>query len=158
MAAKPEFDLDAAHRFFSADCFNRAWDLIDKNSRTPEDDEEMVRLSLASLWHWTQREDHTRVNLSVGYWQLSRIFSLLQQPDNARHYGMLSLNLLPSDNALPFYRAYAYEALARAELLAADLDKKEEYLNKAMLLAESMVDPEEKQQLQSDLSDLITGR
>jgi hypothetical protein len=156
LAAQPEFDLEAAHRFFSANCFNRAWDLIDKPSRTPEEDEEMIRLSLASIWHWTQREDHTPVNLSVGYWQLARIFALLQQPGNARHYALLSLNLLPSDEALPFYRAYAYEALSRAELVAGNSIKQAEYLNKALQLAEGVVDPEDKQQLLRDLETIAS--
>jgi hypothetical protein len=156
LATEPEFDSDAAHRFFSANCFNKAWDLIDKPSRTLEEDEEMIRLSLASIWHWTQRKDHTRINLSVGYWQLSRIYTLLQQPENARHYALLSLNLLPSDEALPFYRAYAYEALARAELVAGDIIKQAEYRDKALQLAEDVADPEDKQQLLRDLETMTS--
>jgi hypothetical protein len=151
MAAKPDFDSDAAHRFFSAHCFNAAWDLIDKTSRTPEDDEEMIRLSMASIWHWTQRKDHTPANLSVGYWQISRIFALLKQTENARHYASLSLNTLPHDDSFPFYRAYAYEALARAEFLAGNADKKEHYLTAAAQFAARVDDPEDKQQLLNDL-------
>jgi len=26
MGKAPEFDVEAAHRFFSADCFNRVWE------------------------------------------------------------------------------------------------------------------------------------
>lgn len=51
MSKKPDFDMDAAHRYFSAGCFNRAWDLMEKSSRTPEEDEQMIRLALASHWH-----------------------------------------------------------------------------------------------------------
>ena len=69
MAKEPEFDLQVAHRYFSATCFNQAWELIDKPERTAEEDEAMVQLSLASTWHWTQREDCTPANLSIGYWQ-----------------------------------------------------------------------------------------
>jgi hypothetical protein len=29
------FDLAAAHKYFSAHCFNAAWDLIEKKDRTP---------------------------------------------------------------------------------------------------------------------------
>ena len=33
MSEQPGFDLQAAHRYFSAACFNQAWDLIDKADR-----------------------------------------------------------------------------------------------------------------------------
>ena len=55
MADDANFEADHAHRHFSASCFNLAWELIEKPDRTAEDDEQMVRLAQASLWHWTQR-------------------------------------------------------------------------------------------------------
>ena len=67
MAANPEFDIEKAHRFFSAECFNRAWDLIDKPRRTAEQDRTMLQLSLASLWHWSQRPGCTSTDLSIAY-------------------------------------------------------------------------------------------
>ena len=53
MADTPDFDTEQAHRYFSTHCFNMAWQLIEKPDRTPEDDEQMIRLAQASLWHWT---------------------------------------------------------------------------------------------------------
>ncbi len=38
MAKVPDFDVVAAHKHFSASCFNKAWDLIEKKNRTPEED------------------------------------------------------------------------------------------------------------------------
>jgi hypothetical protein len=32
--SEPDFDIAAAHKYFAASCFNRAWDLIDKASDT----------------------------------------------------------------------------------------------------------------------------
>jgi hypothetical protein len=66
MDQDPGLDLEKAHRYFSAECFNRAWDYIDKPSRTPEEEQAMLLLSLASLWHWTQRPDCTPGNLFIG--------------------------------------------------------------------------------------------
>ncbi len=65
------------HRYFSAQCFNRAWELIRRIDRTELESEQMLLLAQASLWHWTQRPDCTPRNLSIGYWQLSRVFALL---------------------------------------------------------------------------------
>lgn len=75
MLTNASFDVPAAHRFFAADCFNRAWELIDKPDRTSDDDLRMISLAQASLWHWTERPDCTPRNLSIGYWQLSHIYS-----------------------------------------------------------------------------------
>ena len=152
MAQEPDFDLQAAHKYFSAWCFNHAWDLIAKPNRTPAEDEEMLNLGLASLWHWTQRKDHTLVNLSVGYWQVSRIYALLGQAENSRKYGRLSLDILQGEEVLPFYVGYAYEALARAEAVAGNQAKMEEYLKKARRVAEILPDPEDKKQLLDDLA------
>lgn len=72
MTQTPEFDLQKAHHFFAANCFNQTWDYIDKPARTSEEGLAMLLASMASLWHWTQRKEVTPTNLSVGYWQLSR--------------------------------------------------------------------------------------
>jgi hypothetical protein len=152
MAKKPDFDVEAAHKYFSAHCFNSAWDLIDKQERTPEEDEQMIRLSQASIWHWTQREDCTKTNLSVGYWQASRIFALVGQADAARKYGQLSLE--NSSEKEPFYMGYAYEALARAESVAGNSDKANEYLKKANELAASIKDADSRKMLVDDLKSI----
>ncbi len=44
-----------AHEYFSTDCFNRCWALIDKPSRSEAETLEMLALAQASFWHWTQR-------------------------------------------------------------------------------------------------------
>jgi hypothetical protein len=58
--------------------------LIEKRDRTPEEDEQMIRLNQASLWHRTQREDCISTNLSIGYWQAARIYTLLGRIEAAR--------------------------------------------------------------------------
>ena len=88
MSDGPFFNEQTAHRRFAADCFNRAWDLIEKAERTREEDQEMVRLTLASHWHWTQVKDHTPQNISIAYWQTARIFALLEDAGNAMQYAV----------------------------------------------------------------------
>jgi cation transport regulator ChaB len=153
MPNEPTFDLQAAHKYFSAHCFNSAWDLIDKDDRTPEENQQMIALNQASLWHWTQRDDCTPKNMSVGYWQTSRIYSLLGREHPARKYGQLSL-----DNAKdtePFFIAYAYEALARAAKLAGDTDTMNEHLATARKHTESITDADSKKMLEDDLATIL---
>jgi hypothetical protein len=152
MINKLDFDISTAHEYYSAECFNRAWDYIDKPVRTSNEDDKMLSLSLASLWHWSQREDCSATNLSVGYWQVSRVFALLRQADNARHYGRLCLEASQGEGVLPFYQGYAYEALARAECVAGNLDEMERYLVQAHQIAAVLTEPDEKKQMLHDLA------
>ncbi|MGH6611980.1 MAG: VOC family protein [Burkholderiaceae bacterium] len=101
---KADFDVAAAHKYFAADCFNKAWDLIEKPDRSAEDNRLMVALSHASIYHWLQRPDCDNTRLSVGYWQASRIQSLPGNADEAEarsFYGkLLGLQELPKPAAL----------------------------------------------------------
>ncbi len=111
----------------------------------------MVRLSLASHWHWTQREDYTKKEMSIAHGQTSRIYAMLGQPDNARRYGQMCLTASRGVDLPPFCLGYAYEALARAESVAGNGEKMEEYLGEARRVADTMSDPDVKKQFLENL-------
>ena len=150
MANTPSFDIQQAHKYFSASCFNKTWDFIDKgNDRTTEENIQMLHTAIASLWHWTQREDVKSENLSVGYWQVSRVYCLLNMPHDARRYGLLSLQY--AKDAPPFFKGYAYETLARAEMIAENRVMMKEYHDKANEMLKQIEDEEDKNILAKDL-------
>ena len=140
------------HRFHSVDCFNRAWELIDKQGRSPEEDERMLLLAVASLWHWTRREDRTPRNLAVGYWQVSRVYALLGWAGHAARYAAGCLRHAAGEP--PFYRAHGHEAAARAAKVAGDGDAAGRHLAEARALAARVADPEERRMLERDLDSL----
>jgi hypothetical protein len=152
VAQNPGFDTAKAHRYFSATCFNKAWEFIEKSDRTPEEDEQMILTSQASLWHWTQREDCTEDNFSIGFWQLSRIYAILGRPIEARRYAALCLQHTPQGK--PFLLAYAHEAAARAEKAAGNTDQVEQHRAAALGLAGSISDEEDRSFLMKDLDTL----
>jgi hypothetical protein len=152
MAEKNEFDQKAAHKYFSVNCFNQAWDLIDKTGRTPEEDEEMIRLSFASHYHWTQRDDNANTGSSIALWQISRIYAILGRADNARRYGQLCLKASQGEGVTPFYLGYAYEALARAEATGGNEEEMQAFLNDARTTAEQIKEEDEKNMLLDDLN------
>jgi hypothetical protein len=154
MPQPPDFDLNAAHRYFAAACFNRAWDFIDKPQRSPAEDDEMLHLNLTSLWHWSQRSDATPTNLSVGYCQVGRVYALQGEPANALHYAMLSLQASQAAGVEPVYRGYAYEALALAEARAGSTEKAREYLRQARAQAEQVENLKECNLLLKDLDSI----
>jgi len=150
MADTPNFEIQHAHQYFSADCFNRAWDYIEKDSkRSVEENMLMLHTAIASLWHWSQREDVQPEQLAIGYWQVSRVYNLIKQPHNAKMYGMLSLKY--AKDLKPFYKGYAYETLARAEMILNNRFIMNVHLEKARETLEQIVDQEEMQLLSKDL-------
>lgn len=151
MSKEIGFDPQDAHRYFSVQCFNQAWDLIDKQDRTSQEGQAMLELTMASIWHWNQRKDCTPQNQSIGYWQISHVYALLGQVDQARQYGQLSLQAAQKEGVLPFALGYAYEALARAESLAGNKALMQAHLMAAHQVAESMSDLGSKEQLLADL-------
>jgi hypothetical protein len=155
MSDEPAFDIEAAHRYFSTQCFNRAWDLIDQEDRTPADEDEMLNLSIASLWHWTQRPDCTRKELSLGYWQVSRIYAITGRPENAVWYAERCLEVTEDAGLPPFYLGYAYEALARAAMAGRNKREAMEYIAQARALAEQEQSDEDMQSLLDDLDTIL---
>ena len=110
----------------------------------------MVSMCHASLFHWQQRPDCTSRSFSIGYWQLSRVYALLEQEDNARLYGRLCLD--HSQNEEPFYLGYAHEALARAEALGGNRGEAERHFAMARDLALQVANKDERDLLEADLT------
>ena len=150
MATEKQFDSTSAHEYFSKTCFNSVWDLIDKDSRSPREDEEMIHMAHASVYHWSQRTDCTDQNLSIGYWQLSRVYALINEADNAIKYGRSCLDYSQKEGVAEVFLGYAYEALARAFALTEEDKKKDELIKKAAQIAEGL-SPDDRTQLQGDL-------
>ncbi len=152
MAKSPDFDITAAHKYFAAHCFNGAWDLIEKPNRTPADDRLMVALSQASIFHWLNRPDCTDRNLSIGYWQASRVQALLGNAIEARRHGETCLAF--SGALEPFYLGYAHEALARAAILAGDAAGADAHLAQAEAQAARVAKAGDRDLLSQDLAAL----
>ncbi|MBN2170642.1 MAG: hypothetical protein JW819_04880 [Candidatus Krumholzibacteriota bacterium] len=154
MADETKLDLAAAHKNFSASCFNAVWELLDKADRTEREGQRMIELAHASIWHWTQREDCTDTNMSIGYWQASRVYATLGMADEARRYGTLCLAASAAEGVPPFYLGYAHEALSRAAGVAGDREEAAAQLAEARRIAETVPDEEAKKMLLADLDTL----
>jgi len=149
-------EKNASHREFAAHCFNAAWELLDRADRTPEDDERMVHLSHASFWHWTRVEGHTPANLSVGYWQLARVYATVGDAAQAERYARRCLEA--SEGLTPFYRAYAHEALARAAWLKGEAETCRRQRARGLELSDEVADDEERRLVTSDLEQIDPAR
>lgn len=153
MDYKTTFDINEAHEYFSTEYFNQTRQYIEKaDRRTHEESMTMLHTAIASLWHWTQREDATFEDLSMAYWQVSRVYNLIKQPNNARTYGLLALKY--AEELGPSFKGYAYEALARAEMQTNNRVIMKFYLEKAYQMVEQIESVEDKQSLLKDLESI----
>ncbi len=149
MVSQTDIDVAGAHKYFSATCFNQAWDLIEKTDRTEAEDRLMVALNQASIFHWLSRPDCAPKTLSIGYWQASRIQALLGNAAEAMRYAHICLE--HSAELEPFYLGYAYEALARAAALAKDAEARAAHLARAEALTGQIAKAEDRRRLEADL-------
>lgn len=146
-------DERRAHKHFAPSCFNRTWELLEDfdSDRDAERQDELVLTAAASLWHWTQRDDVTAKNRSVGAWLLSRVYSVVDRRQEALYWAQRSLDLAEKAEAEPFYVGYAYEAFARAHQ-GSDPDEAKRYLELAEEQARSVDDEETRRLLEKDLA------
>jgi len=142
------------HKHFSVHCFNATWTLIEKESRTADEDALLRETAHASLYHWLKREDCEPLNVSIGLWQVSRVHAVLGEGQLALHYADECIRVSTLHNLPPFYLGYGYEAEARASFLADDGSRAAAALLKAQDCVRNVKDEEQREQLETDLNGL----
>jgi hypothetical protein len=129
--------------------FNKTWEYLDRNDRTPTDDREMAAMALASRYHWRQVGDPK--NHSISDWQVSRVFAVLGDSPMALSFGEASLEAAIEAELAPFYVAFGHEAVARAAALAGDNEQRVAHLAEARQRTQDVEDAEERKMLTDDL-------
>ncbi|MFJ7727627.1 hypothetical protein ACIQXV_15865 [Neobacillus sp. NPDC097160] len=140
-----------SHKQMAVNCFNAVWDFLDLPERTKEEEEKMLHLAHVSFWHWTQVEEHTTKNLSIGYWQLSRVYAITELGERSHYYANRCLEVSKDNNIEPFYIGYAYEALSRANTLLGRYDLSKIHSEHAIEYAQKVKDESSKNMLLNDI-------
>lgn len=154
MTSSPPYQTDA-HHYFSTECSDQLWTLIDKSERTRAQEEQMIALAWSSFWHWSQRKDFQPKHKSAAYWQLARVFSLVANKENvAEEFAQQCIDLCEEKGLPPLYKGYGYESLARVKLLQQDFSAAAEAMSKARNFSNAIENPHEKAFLDKELKDL----
>jgi hypothetical protein len=140
------------HRKLAGALFNQTWTLLEKPDRTQEDEDRMVHGAHASRYHWG--EVGGPVNLAVGEWQISRVYSQLGMAGPALHHARRCLDLCDSHKLGDFERACAHEALARAHAVSGDADESRRHATTAREIGARIEDEEDREILFGDLATL----
>ncbi|SRR6266487_4632626 len=110
--------IDQWHRWFAVECNNRAWDLIEKASRTAAEGREMLHAACASAFHWSKVG--TPIHSARSDVTLSYAHALLGHPGMAMHYAKSALAFFESHECENWDLAFTHAAMAQAAALAGD--------------------------------------
>jgi hypothetical protein len=157
MADTPEprelAELDAAtERALAVRLFNRTWELLDTAARSTDQDDEMLHAAHASRFHWGEVGDP--VNRVRGEWQCSRVYAVLGRAEPALWHARRSLELCEAHGIGDFDLAFAYEALARASIVAGDSGAAAGYAVRARVAGESIAEDSDRELFAQDLGTL----
>jgi hypothetical protein len=147
----------ASHRALGAGLFNRTWDLLEIESRTPAQDDEMIDSAHASAWHW--RQVGTVANLARGHWMCARVYSVLGRGEAAVHHARRANDLLAAgdDGIEDWDVPAAAEAMARALAVTGDLVGAAEWKHRATTALAAVADEEDRRVIEADLATLPIG-
>ncbi len=93
----------------------------------------MLHLAHTSRYHWAlvdAPKSEQMKHLSVGDWQISRIYASLDQPDLALLFAKSALEIMQQNNLSEILHT-GYEGMARAYAVAKDNHSARDYVSKA---------------------------
>jgi hypothetical protein len=134
-----------AHRHFAIRFNGMTWDLLDRADRTKEEDERMLYSAFASCRHWL--EAGTGVHHQRGEWMIARVYSVLGLGEAAVRHANRCLDLTEehAGEMEDFDKAFAYEAVARANAIAGNRGEALKYIELAEKAGEAIADEQDKE-------------
>ena len=130
------------HRKFGARYNNLAWDLVEAEARTPEDDARMLELALASYVHWC--ESGLPMNIQRAEHLVSTVHAALGNGEAALRHARRgqTLGVQNGDAQTPFDRACSALGLARAHAALGELETARSYKQRAREAFAQIVNPQ----------------
>jgi len=140
------------HRQVAVDTFNRSWELIDRATRTPEQDRELLTCAFASRFHWgVVGGDEERM---VGDWLIAHAASLQGLGELAYRYASNALDLARAGGWVDWRLASMLEGMARASAAKGDAEARERYAAEARAVLATITDVEDRDLIASQLASI----
>ena len=138
------------HQALGIQLFNRTWELFDSRGS----DDELIHTAHASAYHWAQVG--TAANRARSEWLCARVYSVLGRAEPALHHAHRCLELVEAhpDAMDGWDLPAAYEAVARAELLAGDREAAARAAQAGRAALGGIADEEDRRPIEGDLASL----
>ncbi len=132
------------HLKFAKKINGEVWSLLEKPTRSRDEDERMVHAAHASLYHWLHAG--TGVHRQRGEWLIARVYTVLGDRPAAERHTRRCLELTEAHAAelQDFDLAFAYELAARTAALGGDRARAAEFIEKARHAGTAIADPEDR--------------
>lgn len=134
----------------ACDLFGACWDLLEQPDRTPVEDDAMLHLAHASRHHWGQVGQPE--NLARGEWQCSRVYAVLGRAEPAFWHANRCLALCREHGLVDWDLAAAWEAMARAAMIAKDGPACREYVAAARASLDAIAEADDRAVIEADLA------
>jgi DNA-binding transcriptional MerR regulator len=148
---------DATHRRLAADLFNRSWQLLELENRTPEQDDELIHVAHASRFHWG--EAGTAAHRARGENQCARVYAALGRGEPALHHAHRALELVQAggEGFEDWDLASALEVVARAQVAAGNRAEAEHYASLARSELDAIADADDREIIGAQIAELPTS-
>lgn len=152
MSEEKTYTEQEAHRHFATSANGKIWGLLDKADRSQAEDELMLNAAYASCYHWLQVG--TDLHHQRAEWMIARVYAELGVGEGALFHARRCHELTEqhADLMEDFDRAYAFEAMARANAVAGNRADAQEYLKLAEEASQAIADAESKKFFVGDLN------
>jgi hypothetical protein len=149
-------DIDL-HRELGAELFNKVWDLLSIERRTPQQEAEMIHAVHASAYHWSRVGEGPR--LARSEWQCSWVYSELERPEPALYHAHRCEAVCKeyADELEDFDLPAMHEAFARAQLVAGNREEALHRLKLASDLCAAIADPEDREIIQAQIDSIASA-
>lgn len=137
------------HKKLAIECFNKTWSYIDLKSRTTEEDLEMIHLAHSSRYHWGIAG--TELEKGRGEWQISRVYSIVNQGQSALLHAEAYLDICNKNNYQDWDISFAFEAMAYAYKVLENNELLELYKKKGLDSLKGIKDPNDREYAKSEL-------
>lgn len=141
---------DAAHRQLGVETYNRCWELLETEERTPEGDFELLRTAFTSRYHWSYAAEAPQA--IMGDWMISRAAAATGEGDLALRYARLAYDAAVANDVEDWLLASSAEGVARAYASLGDGDRRDEWFATSEGLVALIVDDESRELIASQLA------
>ena len=143
-------------RALGAELFNRTYALMESADRTPDEDTEMLHSAHASAYHWAQVG--TAANRSRSEWQCSRVYAVLGWVEPALHHARRCHEIVQAfpDEMKDWDLPAAYEALARAHMVAGDVAETQKWAELGRVATAQIADDHDRAVIEADFATIRT--
>lgn len=143
MAERPSVEEIAKwQKWFAISCNNRAWELCERDQRTPAESHELLHTAHAAAWHWARVG--TALNEARAHMLLGMAHALAGDGGLALRYAMSSFNYFNEHEAPDWEQAFAHATLAAAAAAAGQCELHAEHYAEARRLGEAIASADDR--------------